>query len=69
MTVVTDQKGEGHAVLMVRTNHGDLILDNKTNRVLPWLETGYTFVKREGQDSTGWVVLGGVMSPIATADR
>ena len=36
MTVVIDEKGEGHAVLMIRTNRGDLILDNKTNAVQPW---------------------------------
>ncbi len=36
-------------MLMVRTDRGDLILDNKTNAVLPWQRTGYSFVKREGQ--------------------
>jgi predicted transglutaminase-like cysteine proteinase len=69
MTVVIDERGEGHAVLMVRTDRGDFILDNKTNAVLPWDKSGYTFVKREGQDSTAWVSLGGVMSPVSTANR
>ena len=32
MTVVIDDQGEGHAVLMVRTNEGELILDNKRKR-------------------------------------
>ena len=36
MTVVIDEKGEGHAVLMIRTDRGDYILDNKRNAVLPW---------------------------------
>ena len=54
MTVVIDDKGEGHAVLMVRTDRGDFILDNKTAAVLPWNRTGYIFVKREGQDGSGW---------------
>src|SRR5215210_3081553 len=36
MTVVIDDKGEGHAVLMIRTDRGDFVLDNKTNAVLPW---------------------------------
>ena len=58
MTVVIDDQGEGHAVLMVRTTEGELILDNKRNAVLPWHETGYVFVKREGQDSREWVSLG-----------
>jgi predicted transglutaminase-like cysteine proteinase len=69
MTVVIDEIGEGHAVLMVRTNRGDYILDNKTTAVLRWEDTGYVYVKREGQDSTTWVSLGGVASPVATANR
>ncbi len=69
MTVVIDEIGEGHAVLMVRTNRGDYILDNKTSAVLRWEDTGYVYVKREGQDSTTWVSLGGVASPVATANR
>jgi len=32
MTVVVDEEDAGHAVLIVRTNLGDLILDNKSNR-------------------------------------
>lgn len=69
MTVVIDDKGEGHAVLMVRTDRGDFILDNKTNTVSPWFQTGYTFVKRESQDVVGWVSLGGAVSPTVTANR
>jgi predicted transglutaminase-like cysteine proteinase len=69
MTVVIDDKGEGHAVLMVRTDRGDFILDNKTSAVLPWDRTGYVFVKREGQDGSGWTSLGGSGSPLATANR
>jgi len=69
MTVVIDEKREGHAVLMVRTDRGDFILDNKTNAVLPWHDTGYIYVKREGQGGPAWVSLGGVTSPVATANR
>ncbi|WP_375410853.1 transglutaminase-like cysteine peptidase [uncultured Methylobacterium sp.] len=69
MTVVIDDIGEGHAVLMVRTNRGDLILDNKTNAILSGTRTGYTFVKREGQDGMAWVSLNGVTSPVTTANR
>jgi predicted transglutaminase-like cysteine proteinase len=69
MTVVIDEKGEGHAVLMVRTDRGDFILDNKVQAVLPWHQTGYIFVKREGQDGPAWISLGGAMSPITTANR
>ncbi|WP_287978826.1 transglutaminase-like cysteine peptidase [Sphingomonas sp.] len=69
MTVVIDEIGEGHAVLMVRTDRGDLILDNKTNAVLSGPRTGYTFIKREGQDGLAWVTLNGGASPVATANR
>jgi predicted transglutaminase-like cysteine proteinase len=69
MTVVIDEKGEGHAVLMARTDRGDLILDNKTSAVLPWHQTGYIFVKRESQDGPAWTSLGGAMSPMTTANR
>jgi predicted transglutaminase-like cysteine proteinase len=40
MTVVIDEEGAGHAVMMVRTNRGDFILDNKRNAILPWHKTG-----------------------------
>jgi predicted transglutaminase-like cysteine proteinase len=69
MTVVIDEKGEGHAVLMIRTDRGDLILDNKTNVVLPWHRTGYIYVKREGQVGSAWVSLGGATTPLMTANR
>ena len=69
MTVVIDEKGEGHAVLTLITDRGDYILDNKTNAVMPWHETGYVFIKREGQDALAWVSLGGASSPVTTANR
>ncbi len=69
MTVVIDEKGEGHAVLTIVTNRGDLILDNKTGTVLPWTQTGYTFVKRESQEAVGWVALGRDTSPVTAANR
>lgn len=69
MTVVIDEQGEGHAVLMVRTDEGDLVLDNKRSAILPWHGTGYVFVKREGQDGREWVSLGERSSPTTTANR
>ena len=69
MTVVIDEKGEGHAVLTLITDRGDIILDNKTSAVLPWRQTGYTFIKRESQDTVGWVSLGRSVSPVTTANR
>ena len=69
MTVVIDEKGEGHAVLMVRTSAGEFILDNKRDAVLPWHKTGYVYVMREGDQSATWVSLGRRRSPVVTANR
>jgi predicted transglutaminase-like cysteine proteinase len=68
MTVVIDEEGDGHAVLMVRTDRGDLILDNRRAPILPWTRTGYVYIKREGQDGRAWVSLGGISSPVVTAN-
>jgi predicted transglutaminase-like cysteine proteinase len=69
MTVAIDEQGAGHAVLMVRTDFGDFILDNKKDAVLSWQETGYGYVKREGSDSLDWVWLGDQIAPVITANR
>ncbi len=63
VVVVIDEENAGHAVLMLRTDKGDFILDNKRNTVLPWHQTGYVYIKRESQDWIGWVALGGVTGP------
>ena len=58
ITVVRDKRGDGHAVLTVRTNKGEFILDNQETKVLAWTETGYRFVKRQSQsDPNVWVLL------------
>ncbi|WP_029029381.1 transglutaminase-like cysteine peptidase [Salinarimonas rosea] len=67
MTVVIDENDEGHAVLMLRTDRGDFILDNVRDAVLPWHDTGYVYVKREGSSGDAWTSLGHVRSPTATA--
>jgi predicted transglutaminase-like cysteine proteinase len=54
MTVVINHQGEGHAVLTVRTEREDLVLDNRTDAVLRWDRTGYAFIKREAPTRTGW---------------
>jgi predicted transglutaminase-like cysteine proteinase len=56
ITVVRKPDGEGHAVLTVRTDKGDYILDNLTDKVRSWDQTGYRFLKRQAIDNTGrWV--------------
>ncbi len=58
ITVVLDQKGLGHAVLTVRTDKGDFILDNMRDKIVKWSETGYTFIKRQSQKNPNiWLSL------------
>jgi len=68
VTVVRDKKGEGHAVLTVKTDRGDFILDNQAEEVLLWSDTGYRFVKRQSQGNpNNWVSLGDTRPAISTA--
>jgi predicted transglutaminase-like cysteine proteinase len=67
MTIVRDLDGEGHAILTVKTDHGEFVLDNLTDEIRPWNATGYTYVKRQAQyDPNIWLDLGGARGP-ATA--
>jgi predicted transglutaminase-like cysteine proteinase len=60
ITVLRKPDGEGHAVLTVRTDKGDYLLDNLTDKVRRWDETNYTFLKRQAIDNTGrWVSIRG----------
>lgn len=59
ITVVYDKQGGGHAVLTVTTDRGDFILDNQTDKVLPWSKSELTFVKRQAPDDPNtWLDLG-----------
>ena len=59
VTVVRDAQNEGHAILTVKTNGGEYILDNLTDEVKPVNRVAYRFVKRQSQkDPNEWVALG-----------
>ena len=59
LTVVKDLEGEGHAILTVKTDRGDFVLDNLHDKVLAWSDTGYKFVKRQSQaDPNVWESIG-----------
>jgi predicted transglutaminase-like cysteine proteinase len=47
LTVVLDEKGEGHAILTARTVAGDFVLDNKTDDMKLWHKTPYRFIMRQ----------------------
>lgn len=56
MTIVRDLHGKGHAILTVKTDHGDYILDNLSNDVRPWNVTGYGYIMRQSQENPNvWV--------------
>ncbi|MCB1377108.1 MAG: transglutaminase-like cysteine peptidase [Alphaproteobacteria bacterium] len=58
ITVVLDEKNEGHAVLTVTTGDGDYILDNRRNEIRRWNDLDYTFLKRQSpRDPRAWVAL------------
>jgi len=59
ITVVREKKGDGHAVLTVKTDQGEFILDNQNEDIVLWADSGYRFVKRQSQsDPNTWVALG-----------
>lgn len=64
ITVVLQPNGDGHAVLVVRTDRGDFVLDNMRNKVLLWSETEYTFLKRQSsRNAAQWVKIEDDHSP------
>ncbi|MBI4920461.1 MAG: transglutaminase-like cysteine peptidase [Devosia nanyangense] len=68
MTVVRERNGNGHAVLMVRTDRGDLVLDNQDGRVRVWQDTPYEYIKRQSQTDAGkWVGLADSRATIVAA--
>ncbi len=72
IATVLDRKLNSHAVLVMRTGQGDLVLDNLTNKIKPWNKTGYTFLKLQNPNAlTRWdaVLAGGVIQDRPTASR
>jgi predicted transglutaminase-like cysteine proteinase len=68
ITVVRERNGDGHAVLTVKTDRGEFILDNQNDEIVLWSESDYRFVKRQSQsDPNLWVSLGDPRPATATA--
>ena len=57
LTVAT-LNGQGHTVLTVRTDAGDLVLDNRTNAVKDWSRTSYRYFARQSRNGK-WTRIGG----------
>ena len=55
ITVVKKLDGTGHAVLTLRSDQGDFILDNLDWRIRLWRETSYRYIKRQSStDPAQW---------------
>lgn len=68
ITVVRERSGDGHAVLTVKTDKGEFILDNQNPDILLWTDTSYRLVKRQSQsDPNVWVSLGDPRPAVSTA--
>jgi predicted transglutaminase-like cysteine proteinase len=60
ITVVWTPQDNGHAVLIVRTDKGDYVLDNLSSKVVLWNQTPYDYVMRQTQsDPSTWVYIDG----------
>ncbi|MEX1179733.1 MAG: transglutaminase-like cysteine peptidase [Cucumibacter sp.] len=48
------RSGVGHAVLVVRTSSGDLVLDNLSSRIREWNRTGLVWIAMSGANPRRW---------------
>lgn len=51
---VKTKRGEGHAILVVKTNGKDLVLDNLTATIKPLSQTGYRIISMSGANPQKW---------------
>ena len=50
VTVVREWNGDGHAVLLVKTDRGEFVLDNKNWEVVVWSDAPYQWIKRQSEE-------------------
>jgi len=56
IAVVDTAEGQRHAVLLVRTNFGDLVLDSLTDKIYHWRKTDFKWIKRQStRNMMRWV--------------
>lgn len=59
IALVVTPWGEDHAVLLMATTEGEVVLDNLTPRIMAWNRTDYTWVKRQAPGrSLAWTRIG-----------
>lgn len=54
MAVVRTSKGEGHAVLVVKTSKGDLVLDNIKKTIVSRQQTDYRWIAMASSNPAAW---------------
>jgi predicted transglutaminase-like cysteine proteinase len=58
IAMATTASGVGHAVLVVKTDKGDLVLDNRTSQIKNWRYTDLKIVKiQSGDNARQWYTL------------
>lgn len=63
VATVLDHDRQPHAVLVVTAGGTDLVLDNLTDRILPWDATGYVFLRMQDRDDRRlWRIVRGAQS-------
>ncbi len=68
LAVVRTMRNNLHAVLTVSTDKGDYVLDNETDQIRPWNDTGYDWLARQDNGGNwGWVALNSEGALMATA--
>ena len=61
IAVVDTVAGSRHAVLIVGTDQGELVLDSRSPWILPWEDVSYAWIKRQSPgDPNRWVELSGL---------
>jgi predicted transglutaminase-like cysteine proteinase len=71
MTAVITPRNKGHAVLIVRTDKGDYVLDSLLSKIMLWKDTPYEYIMRQSQSNpNSWVYIDGdPLKPDATVDK
>lgn len=60
IAVAITPEGIGHAILVVKTSIGDLVLDNRTAQILPWKQANLRWLKIESSENPQiWLDIGG----------
>lgn len=57
MAICKTEKGEGHAVLIVVTDKGEYVLDNRRNDIRKRSATGYKWIAMATEDPNKWIKL------------